>query len=141
MPRPGTVLGAVIAWMVASFVLILSGWGTLTVAGDEEARGIVENMFAEAGTQISPAAVQQLLVTIGFLSMILGLLVAVFGAFVLNRRNWARIAATVVGTLSVFFSLMAIPFVLLAIVLQFLPSSNAWFRFQPGPAPSSAMSP
>jgi hypothetical protein len=78
--------------------------------------------------QISEEAIEQLLIGTGLAAVAVGLLTIVFGTLLLGGANWARITVTVLGVLGVLIVLLPAPLVLLALVLQFVPSSNAWFR-------------
>jgi hypothetical protein len=82
-------------------------------------------------------------VVIGIVVNVLYLVaVVVIDTFFRRGANWARIVLTVLAALSVFgvLGLGAIPFVIsvVAIILSWLPASNAWFRSVRGtPAPST----
>jgi hypothetical protein len=69
--------------------------------------------------------------------------VVVIDMFFRRGANWARIVLTVLAALSVFgvLGLGAIPFVIsvVAIILSWLPASNAWFRSVRGAAAPNAV--
>jgi hypothetical protein len=72
-------------------------------------------------------------VVIGIVVNVLYLVaVVVIDTYFRRGANWARIVLTVLAALSVFgvLGLGAIPFVIsvVAIILSWLPASNAWFR-------------
>lgn len=126
--RPGGVVAAVVCWLLSGLVLI--GSGALTVAGSAapEARRELANMFAESEVQLTDQALRQLLIGTGLVSIAFGLITVVFGLLLLGGSNWVRILLTVVGLLDVLLVLFGVLFVIAAVVLQFLPSSNQWFR-------------
>jgi hypothetical protein len=126
--RPGTVLGAVVCWILAGLTMLVSGAATVAVARTREAKQAFADLFAESQVQISDEMIEQLLLGTGLASLVIGFLTIVFGLLLLGGANWARITVTVLGLIGVLVVFFPAPFVALAIVLQFLPSSNAWFR-------------
>ncbi|HEU0088139.1 MAG TPA: hypothetical protein VFQ77_10895 [Pseudonocardiaceae bacterium] len=126
--RPGTVVAAVVCWLLAGLILIFSGAVTVAAARTQEAKNALADLFAKSQVQISEEAIEQLLIGTGLAAVAVGLLTIVFGTLLLGGANWARITVTVLGVLGVLIVLLPAPLVLLALVLQFVPSSNAWFR-------------
>jgi hypothetical protein len=126
--RPGTVSAAVVCWLLAGLTLIIAGALTMAAAGTREAKDALVELFAESQVQISDAVVEQVLLGTGVACIVLGSLMVAFGFPLLSGANWARILLTVLGVLGVLLVLFPVVFVALAIVLQFLPASNAWLR-------------
>ena len=108
--------------------MLLSGAATVAAAGTQEAKQTLADVFAESQLQVSDAMIEQLLIATGVASLAVGALSIAFGLLLLGGANSARITVTVLGLLGVLIVLLPAPFVALAIVLQFLPGSNAWFR-------------
>ena len=110
--------------------LVLIGSGALTVAGAAapEARKEFANLFAESDVPLSDLALKQILIGTGLASIAFGVITIAFGLLLLGGSNWVRIVVTVVGVLDVLLVLFGVLFVIAAVVLQFVPSSNQWFR-------------
>ncbi|MCU1474994.1 hypothetical protein [Amnibacterium sp.] len=126
--RPGTVEAAFWLYLIApvvGLILAIVGIGAATNAGNAAA--------AKAG--VSTAAVSGLIVASIVLNVVLLVAVIVIDLFFRRGANWARIVMTVLGVLS-FFAGGFLTFVisLVAIILSWLPASNAWFRSVRGTA-------
>lgn len=132
--RPGTVVAAVVCWTLAG--LVLSGYGAalLSAVRDPRTRDELLDLLTDSQAQISAAALERVLVGVGSVTLVVGLLTVIFGLLLLRGANWARIVVTVVGVLGLPLFLPIVVLVLLGIVLQFLPGSNAWFRARTAPA-------
>ncbi|MFN2495685.1 MAG: hypothetical protein ABR608_07240 [Pseudonocardiaceae bacterium] len=126
--RPATVVGAVVFWVLSGLTMLVSGAVTVAAAGTQEAKQALADVFAESQLRVSDAVIEQLLIGAGLASLAVGLLTIAFGVGLLGGANWARVTVTVLGLLGVLIVLFPALFVVLAIVLQFVPSSNAWFR-------------
>ena len=102
--RPGAVTAAFVLWVVLGVVLVLGGVGAPATMG--AALGVLLGVFLLIG---------------------LGVFVIALGLRVKRGDRGARVTVSVIG---VFISLFLWPvvFTVSAIVLQFLPSSNAWFE-------------
>lgn len=124
----GTVVAATVFWTLVG--LLLAGYGAtlLSAVRDPRTRDELLDLLAESQVQISVAVLERVLVGLGSVTLVVGLLTVIFGLLLLRAANWARILITVLGVLAIPLFLPIFPLVLLAIVLQFLPSSNAWFR-------------
>lgn len=116
-----------VAWIGAGLLLILMGIANVTAAGDEETQALFTERFADSEVQVSASMIEQVLIVTGFAGMVIGLFVIAFGSLLLNRTNWVRIAVIVAGLPGTVFVWPAL-FMVLGTVLQFLPSSNAWYR-------------
>lgn len=118
-------------WTLAG--LLLSGYGAalLSAVRDPRTRDEFLDLLADSQVQISVAVLERVLVGLGSVTLAVGLLTVIFGLLLLRRANWARIVVTVLGVVGMPLFLPVFPLVLLAIVLQFLPGSNAWFRSRP----------
>lgn len=127
-PRPAPVPAAVVCWVFAGLVLIGSGVLTFAGAGVPEARQELERLFAESGTQVTDQMLGQLLLGAGVASLVFGVVTIALGLLLLGGSNWVRVLLTVVGVLDVLMVLFSALFVAAAVVLHFLPASNAWFR-------------
>lgn len=126
--RPGSVVAAVICWVFAGIILIGSGVLTVAGAGLPETRREVARLFAESDVPVTDAMLRQLLLFSGTASIVLGVLTLVLGVLLLGGSNRVRVLITVVGLLDMLMVLFGALFVLAALVLQFLPASNAWWR-------------
>jgi hypothetical protein len=126
--RSGTVVAAVVFWTLAG--LFLSGYGAALLAAvrDQRTKNELLDLLADSQVQVSASVLERILVGLGCVTLVVGVLTVIFGLLLLRRANWARILVTVVGLLAMPLFLPVFPLVLLGIVLQFLPSSNAWFR-------------
>ena len=115
-------------WTLAG--LFLSGYGAalLSAVRDPRTRDELLDLLADSQVQIRATVLEQVLAGLGSVALVLGLLTVIFGLLLLRGANWARILVTVVGVLGLPLFLPIFPLILLGIVLQFLPSSNAWFR-------------
>ena len=118
--RPGTVDGAFWLYLVAPIVGLILGLVNLGT-----------NLPAASATAASAGVGNGAVVA----AVVIGLVIVAFivsDVFFRRGANWARIVLTVLGALSILgvIGLGAIPFVLyaIAIVLSWLPASNAWFR-------------
>lgn len=130
--RPGAVVTAVAFWTLSG--LALSGYAAVLLSslGDPATRDALLDVLADSQVQVGADVLERVLVVLGTVTLVLGLLTVTFGLLLLRRANWARVLATVVGVLGMPLFLPVLPLVLLAILLQFLPSSNAWFRLPHG---------
>lgn len=126
--RSGTVVAAAVFWTLAG--LALSGYGAalLSAVRDQRTRDELLRLLTDSQMQIDTAVLQRVLVGVGSVTLVVGLLTVIFGLLLLRGANWARIVVTVLGILGLPLFLPVAPLVLLGIVLQFLPGSNAWFR-------------
>lgn len=129
--RPGAVVAAVVFWTLSGLTLTGYGAALLSTVGDPATRDALLDVLADSQVQVSAEVLERVLVVLGTLTLVLGLLTVIFGLLLPRRANWARVLATVVGVLGMPLFLPVLPLVVLAIVLQFLPSSNAWFRSGP----------
>src|ERR1700742_1521669 len=68
--RPGTVVGAVVCWVLSGLGTLVLGGLALAVAGTQEARDAMAEIFAESETQISDEVIQQLLVASGVAGLV-----------------------------------------------------------------------
>jgi hypothetical protein len=120
--RPGTVEAAFWLYLVApvvGLILALVGLGASTTAANTAA--------ARAG--ISSGAVTGLLVTGIVLDVVFLVAVIVVDMFFRRGRNWARITLTVLAVVSFFFGgIFTFLLAVVALILSWLPASNAWFR-------------
>lgn len=126
--RPGSVLGAVVCWLLAGVTLIVSGAFTTAAAATQGARDALRALFADSQLQLSDAAAERILIGTGLAGAVVGLLTIAFGLALLGAAGWVRVVLTVLGVLGVLLVVYPVLFVALAVVLQFLPASNAWFR-------------
>jgi len=115
-------------WTLAGLLLSAYGAALLSAVRDPRTRDELLDLLADSQVQISVAVLERVLVGLGSVNLVVGLLTVIFGLLLLRGANWARILVTVLGVLAMPLFLPVFPLVLLAIVLQFLPSSNAWFR-------------
>ena len=123
--RPGTVDAAFWLYLVAPIVGLVLGLVNLGTS-----IGAASATAANAGVgngAVGAAVAIGLVIDVVYLVAFI-----VIDVFFRRGANWARIVLTVLGALSIFgiIGLGAIPFVLyaIAIVLSWLPASNAWFR-------------
>lgn len=131
--RPGAVVAAVACWVLAGLVTIGSGALTTAAARAPEARQEVAKLFAGSDVQFSDQELQQLLIATGLGSVALGMVTLVLGLVLLGGANWVRVLLTLVGVIDAVFVLFGAPFVIAALLLQFLPSSSRWFRDRAAP--------
>lgn len=119
--RPGTVVAAVTLWVILGVGSALGGIALFVATGNETLR---RQVVLQIGTAVTPAT----LVSLGIVALVVGAAYIVFGVLMLRARNWARIAVTVLGLLALLgLNILTFVLVAVAIVLQFLPSSNAYF--------------
>lgn len=126
--RPGTVEAAFWLYLIAPIVgliLAIVGLGAASTAGNAAA--------AKAG--ISSGAVSGILIAGIVIDVIMLIAIIVVDLFFRRGANWARIVMTVLGVLT-FFAGGIFAFILsvVAIILSWLPASNAWFRSVRGTA-------
>lgn len=126
--RPGAVDGAFWLYLASPVVgLILSflSIGRVTSLG--------------ARSNLPQGAVLAAIVIGILINVIYLVAVIIIDVFFRRGANWARIVLTVLGALTVLgiLGLGAITFLLalIAIILSYLPTSNAWFRSVRGAAP------
>jgi len=123
--RPGTVDGAFWLYLVAPIVGLVLGLVNLGTSVSA-ASATAANAGVGHGAVVA-AVVIGLVIDVVYLVAFI-----VIDVFFRRGANWARIVLTVLGALSIFgiLGLGAIPFILyaVAIVLSWLPASNAWFR-------------
>lgn len=130
---PAVLIVSIVLWALTGLFLVLPGL-TFVLAGGNFPEQQLDEMadMAEAyGVQVDPAVLEQSLVVGVIIGIVLGVLLIVLPLLMLGRQNWARILLTVVGVLSLLPVLGTVvgPLVIIvAIVLQFLPASNAFFR-------------
>ncbi|MGN6742222.1 MAG: hypothetical protein ACTHJL_02840 [Amnibacterium sp.] len=127
--RPGTVEGAFWLYIVTPIVGLILGIVNLG-AGIAAANNAAAQAGIGSGAVIAGVVIG-LVIDIVFLVAII-----VIDVFFRRGANWARIVLTVLGALSIFgiIGLGAITFILyaIAIVLSWLPASNAYFRARKG---------
>jgi hypothetical protein len=122
--RPGTVLAAMVLWIIVGVVSLVVAAALLAAAGNESFH---RRVVAQIGTEIASSA----LLGVGVLAVLIGIAYIVLAVLMSRARNWARIAISVLGVLGLIllFGLNILMFVLVAvaIMLQFLPASNNYF--------------
>ena len=129
--RPGVVVGSVVLWVLTGLLFLLSGLVTALVGGNQAVQDQLDEVAAQSDVQIDPETLQQSIVVIGVVLAVLGGLLVILSLLMLRRSNAARILLTVLGVLvalALLFTVVGTLVVLVAIVLQFLPPANAWFR-------------
>jgi hypothetical protein len=135
--RPGVVVVSVVLWILTGLLFLLSGL-VLALAGSNQAvQDQIEDVVAQGGRQFDPETLQQVVVGSGVVLAVLGALLVILPLLMLRRSNAARILLTVLGVLVGLLLLTTVVgtlVVLVAIVLQFLPPANAWFRSRPNAA-------
>ncbi len=134
-PRPGVVVAAAVLWVLAGLFFLLSGLALAFAGSDATVQQQFEDAVAQSGMQIDPEALQQGTLVAGIVMVVLGGLLVLFALLMLGRSNAARVLLTVLGVLAALLLLGTVIgtlVLLVAIVLQFLPSANSWFRFRRG---------
>jgi len=117
---------------IASGILTILG-GIFIVVVSETIPLVVGMEKSEEANAVTP------LLIIGALVILVGVFSLVAAAFVLRGRPWARYALTILGVLGLFGVLTEFSanpftaithsvFALVAIILMFVPNSNAYFR-------------
>lgn len=135
--RPAVVLVAVILWVLTGLFLLLVGLAAALAGNLPGAARQIEDALAGSGLQVDPAAAQQVVVVIGVVFAVLGALLVLLAFLMLRRSKFARVLLTVLGVVAALLLLVGTLgvgtlVVLIAIVLQFLPAANRWFRFRRG---------
>ena len=143
---PGSVTGAFVIYLLAAIVSILGI--VLVVTSNVWSRAIAENNTSGVDTQTLVNTAKIVTVVVGLIFVALYLL---FAFKMRAGRNWARIVLTVLSALSIISAFSATSSVtvnghvyrvssqqasgwigtvlaILAIVLMYLPASNAYFR-------------
>jgi O-antigen/teichoic acid export membrane protein len=129
--RPATVTAAFWLWIVRSVLSIIAGIVAATVG-----RGMPQ--ITELSAQEQQVA-QGALIAFAVIVIILSLLEALFAYFMYRGRNWARIVVTILAALSLvalitqasasgWLEWVGAALIVVAIILQFTPSANAYFR-------------
>ena len=124
-------MGSVVLWVLTGLLFLLSGLVTALVGGNQAVQDQLDEVAAQSDVQIDPETLQQSMVVIGVVLAVLGGLLVILSLLMLRRSNAARILLTVLGVLvalALLFTVVGTLVVLVAIVLQFLPPANAWFR-------------
>jgi len=135
--RPGVVVGAAVLWVLTGLFVLLGGLATALLGGNQEIQEELDNAFAQSGFTVDTEILQQSIVVTGVVLAVVGALLVIGALLLLRRSNAARILLTVLGVVVALLLLGTVVgtiVVLVAIVLQFLPAANAWFR-----APRSAV--
>lgn len=139
--RPGTVTAAFWLWIVEAVLSVIFGIVVVAVAAATPA---VADL---SGSQRDSAVGVLIGVAVVFIvvAVVRGLI-----AFAMRRgRNWARIVLTVLAALSIVATVLqgggagwllwlSVVLAVVAVVLMFVPASNAWFRRGAAGAPSAA---
>ncbi|HYZ10233.1 MAG TPA: hypothetical protein VE709_16920 [Pseudonocardiaceae bacterium] len=129
--RPGVVVVSVVLWVLTGLFLLLPGLVLALAGGNQAVQDQLENTVAQSGLQVDPETLRQGVVVTGVVMAVLGALLVVLSLLMLLRSNAARILLTVLGVLVALVLLGTVVgtlVVLVAIVLQFLPPANVWFR-------------
>lgn len=135
--RPGVVVGSVVLWVLTGLFFLLSGLVLALAGGSQTVQDQLDDAVAQSGVQIDPETLRQGVVVTGVVLAVLGALLIILSLLMLLRSNAARILLTVLGVLVALLLLGTVVgtlVVLVAIVLQFLPPANAWFRSRPDAA-------
>lgn len=135
--RPGVVVAAAVLWVLTGLLFLLAGLATALAGGNAEVQEELDNAFAQSGLTVDTDILQQGIVVTGVVLAVVGALLVIGALLMLRRSNAARILLTVLGVIVALLLLGTVIgtiVVLVAIVLQFLPAANAWFR-----APRSAV--
>ncbi len=135
--RPGVVVGSVVLWVLTGLFFLLSGLVLALAGGSQTVQDQLDDAVAQSGVQIDPETLRQGVVVTGVVLAVLGALLVILPLLMLLRSNAARILLTVLGVLVALLLLGTVVgtlVVLVAIVLQFLPPANAWFRSRPNAA-------
>ncbi len=130
-------MGSVVLWVLTGLLFLLSGLATALVGGNQAVQDRLDEVVAQSDVQIDPETLQQSIIVIGVVLAVLGALLVILSLLMLRRSNAARILLTVLGVLAalaLLFTVVGTLVVLVAIVLQFLPPANAWFRSRPDAA-------
>ena len=126
--RPGTVEAAFWLYLIAPIVgliLALVGLGAATTAAN--------NAASRVG--VSSGTVTGLVIGGIVLDVVFLVAVIVVDMFFRRGRNWARITLTVLAVVSFFFGgLFTFILAVIALILSWLPASNAYFRSTKGVA-------
>lgn len=131
--RPGVVVAAAVLWVLAGLFFLLSGLVLAFAGSNATVEQQFEDAVAQSGVQIDPETLQQGVLVTGIVMAVLGGLLVLLALLMLGRSNGARVVLTVLGVLAALLLLGTVIgtlVLLVAIVLQFLPSANAWFRFR-----------
>ncbi len=134
--RPAVVAVAAALWVLTGLFFLLPGLLVALTGDNATVQQELENAVARSGIQIDPDTVAQGIVVAGIVMAVLGALLVLGGLLLLGRSNAARVLVTVLGVVAALLLLGTVIgtlVVLLAIVLQFLPSANTWFRYRRGP--------
>ena len=136
--RPGVVVVSVVLWVLTGLFFLLSGLVLALAGGNQAVQDQLDDAVAQSGVQIDPETLRQGVVVTGVVLAVLGALLVILPLLMLLlRSNVARILLTVLGVLVALLLLGTVVgtlVVLVAIVLQFLPPANAWFRSRPNAA-------
>jgi hypothetical protein len=136
--RPGVVVVSVVLWVLTGLFFLLSGLVLALAGGNQAVQDQLDDAVAQSGVQIDPETLRQGVVVTGVVLAVLGALLVILPLLMLLlRSNVARILLTVLGVLVALLLLGTVVgtlVVLVAIVLQFLPPANAWFRSRPDAA-------
>lgn len=136
--RPGVMVAAVVLWVLAGLAAGFVGFGVAVGGGDPAVREQLNDALSQGQVPgVDAAGIQQALVIFGIVVLVLAALMIVLPLLMLGRQSWARILVTIVGVLALLpliATFIGPILVIVAIVLQFLPATNAWFR-----APRSAV--
>ena len=135
--RPGVVVVSVVLWVLTGLFFLLPGLVLALAGGNQTVQDQLDDAVAQSGIQIDPETLRQGVVVTGVVLAVLGALLIILSLLMLLRSNAARILLTVLGVLVALLLLGTVVgtlVVLVAIVLQFLPPANAWFRSRPNAA-------
>jgi hypothetical protein len=130
MSRPTTLTAAFSVWMLNALIGIVAGiLIAVTAAGTPQ-------VLALSGAERDAALA--FLVGFAIAAAVLAVLHALFAFLMLKPRNWARIVVTILGAIEIVATVvqaggagwliwLGAAAAAVAIVLQFLPASNAYF--------------
>lgn len=126
-PRPRVVLVAAILWVVTAVVMF--GIAALfALFASEQVAGLgARDVLDDGGAGYSDEGASIIAYGRAVVAALLGLVVLVFGLLMARRSRYARTTVSVAGAVSAAL-LLPLPFVVLALVLQFRPAANRWFR-------------
>lgn len=128
--RPTTVTVAFWLWIASTVIGLIGAIVIVAFAGDSAAIRDLQGGERDAANAA--------LIGLAVIFIIVALLRALFAWYMLKGRNWARIVLTVLGAINIVavaaqagsigvLEWIGVVLIAVAIVLQFLPSSNAYF--------------
>ncbi|WP_033371352.1 hypothetical protein [Humibacter albus] len=135
--RPGAVTAAYVIWLIGAIISLLGAIFALVI-------GIFALTIGAVAAGLGGAAAGAIILTLAIFVFIIAIIELIIVSRMRAGRNWARVVLTILGALSIASTIVqwaqntsnagtgvgsaiSVAIVLLAIILMYVPTANAYF--------------